>query len=600
MTHDTSLITTIIAGLCLAFAFGFIANRLRIAPIVGYILAGILVGPYTGGIHADPNLTHQLSEIGVILLMFGVGLHFSIKDLLSVKFIAIPGAILQIVVATILGFGLSWLLGGNFATNIVFGFALSTASTVVLLKNIQNLNLLETERGKIAVGWLIVEDLVMVLILVMIPVFMKGPESNDSWLLHFFISGAPTFWQIILLTLVKISLFIAIMLIFGRRFIPWLLQLTAQSDSGELFRLGILAITLGIAAGASYFFDVSLALGAFFSGLVMGETKFSQNAAEESLPLRDAFSVLFFVSVGMLFNPYAIWESFFSLIAALFIIIVAKGITAYFLVRAAKKTVGTALTVSASLAQIGEFSFILVGLGTTFGLFDETLRNIIVGSAILSILLNPFMFFLVNRLKIFLEKKKIIKIDNAYEIEKEENIIPIKLEDHIIFIGYNSLSIKISQILSENNVENLIIDHELSQTYQNHKESLHLLRGKACDKKILKAANLEKAKKVIFILPNAFETSNILEAIKKIRPQISIFAYSRTEEEKEYLQKLSIHYIMDNDNEIAKNMIEVLLSEKKELTHQKINDEGDVFYQEQKLLLLPNKYSNSNVEREEV
>ncbi len=398
MQHDTPLITTIVAGLVLAFILGTIANRLKMPPLVGYLLAGVLSGPHTPGFVADQTLAPELAEIGVILLMFGVGLHFSLKDLLSVRGIAVPGAIVQIAFATLLGWGLGALMGWPLGGSLVFGLALSVASTVVLLKALQERRLVETERGRIAVGWLIVEDLAMVLALVLIPAAASvsgdghgGTEPLSTALNHLLgldlgIGG------IIATTLVKVALFVAVMLVFGGRVIPWLLHRTAQSGSRELFSLGVLAIALGVAFGAAKLFGVSLALGAFFAGMVLAESELSHRAAEESLPLRDAFSVLFFVSVGMLFNPVILIERPLPVLATLFIIIVGKSVAAFFIVLAFRKPLSTALTISASLAQIGEFSFILAAFGVELGLLPPEGRDLILSGAILSIILNPLVF----------------------------------------------------------------------------------------------------------------------------------------------------------------------------------------------------------------
>lgn len=359
MPHDTPLISTIVMGLVLAFIFGAIANKLRMPPLVGYLVAGVLSGPYTPGFVADQGLAPELAEIGVILLMFGVGLHFSLKDLLSVRGIAVPGALVQIAFATLLGWGLGELMGWSIGGSLVFGLALSVASTVVLLKALQERRLVETERGKIAVGWLIVEDLAMVLALVLIPAAASisgdahGPVEplsaavNQMFDINLGIGG------IIGMTLLKVALFVALMLVFGRRVIPWILHRTAHTGSRELFRLGVLAIALGVAFGAAKLFGVSLALGAFFAGMVLAESELSHRAAQESLPLRDAFAVLFFVSVGMLFDPNILLEHPFLVLATVFIIVVGKSAAAFLIVLAFRKPIGTALTISASLSQIG-------------------------------------------------------------------------------------------------------------------------------------------------------------------------------------------------------------------------------------------------------
>lgn len=566
MPGDTSLISTVVAGLCLAFLLGSVAKWLRASPIVGYLLAGIVVGPYTGGFSANPELAQQLAEIGIILLMFGVGLHFSFKDLLSVKALAVPGAIIQMLVATLLGAGLSWLLGGSLQTNIVFGLALSTASTVVLVRSMQEKNLLETERGRIAVAWLLVEDLAMVLALVLVPALAQVHEKNPpiadpvvNWL-QLGVTG------VLILTVLKLLLFVFVMLIFGRRLIPWVLKITAQTGSRELFRLAVLAIALGFAFISAHLFGVSLALGAFFAGMIMSESDFSHRAAQESLPLRDAFAVLFFVSVGMLFNPTALWKSFFPLFATLAIIIIGNATITYFIVRVAKKSIGTALTIAASLTQIGEFSFIIVNLGTSLNLFNEELRNLIVGSAILSILLNPLIFIFSDKIKLWLEKRHALQKNTPVIdaiIEEQNELLPVlDIKDHFIFIGYNAITLEAVEQLHLLQKKSVIIE-DVTQIPTNVPEkNVTIIRGIANNVDILKTANLEKAKKIALMVENIFEANQALATIKEVRPDIPIVALVHSLEEEKYLNDLGITEIINADVKIAKEMVDLLLIEK--------------------------------------
>jgi CPA2 family monovalent cation:H+ antiporter-2 len=387
--HHTPLIATIAFGLVLAFVFGLAANRLRVSPLVGYLLAGIAVGPFTPGFVADQDLADQLAEVGVILLMFAVGLHFSLAELMSVRAIALPGAVVQIAAATLLGIGLAWSFGWDMGAGLVFGLALSVASTVVLTRALQERHILETERGRIAVGWLIVEDLAMVLALVLLPVvggaLAGGGRSGGAIL------------GLIAFTLAKVAAFVAVMLIAGRRVIPWLMHHAAHTGSRELFRLAVYAVALGVAYAASALFGVSFALAAFFAGMVMSESQLSQRAAEEAMPLRDAFAVLFFVSVGMLFDPNILVTAPLAVLATLAIIVVGKSAAALLIVRAFGHPWATGMTIAASLAQIGEFSFILVGLGVALGMLSEAGRGLVLAGAILSILINPFLFAVVER-----------------------------------------------------------------------------------------------------------------------------------------------------------------------------------------------------------
>ncbi|MGL4997195.1 MAG: monovalent cation:proton antiporter-2 (CPA2) family protein [Deefgea sp.] len=392
MHHDTPLLTTLVLGLGLAYLFGMLAHRFKMPPLIGYLMAGIIVGPFTPGPMANQELATELAEIGVILLMFGVGLHFSIKDLLSVKKIAIPGAVVQIAIATLMGMGLAHLMGWPWGQGFVFGLALSVASTVVLLKALQKHDVENTEQGRIAIGWLIVEDLAMVLALVLLPAMaglLGGIGSNST-------NGIG---ELVLLTLGKVVAFVAFMLIIGRRVIPWILEKTVWTGSRELFRLGVLAIALGVAYGASHLFGVSFALGAFFAGMVLAESEFSHRAAEESLPLRDAFAVLFFVSVGMLFDPSIIIKHPYALVGTVMVIVIGKSLAAWGIVRAYGYNNSTASTIAASLAQIGEFSFILATLGMSLGLLNRDANALIIAGALISILLNPLLFsFLLRKL----------------------------------------------------------------------------------------------------------------------------------------------------------------------------------------------------------
>jgi CPA2 family monovalent cation:H+ antiporter-2 len=402
MPHDTPLIATIVIGLSLAFVLGLLAHRLKLPMIAGYLLAGIIIGPFTPGYVADQDLATELAELGVILLMFGVGLHFSLKDLMSVKNIAIPGAVGQILVATGAGLGLAMLMGWSIGAGLIFGLSLSVASTVVLLRALQDRNLVTSDRGRIAVGWLIVEDVVMVLSLVLIPPLagllgglaqpVDGEAEQEVIRLGF---GPVT--ATLAVTLAKFAAFVALMLIVGRKLIPWILHYVAHTGSRELFRLAVLAIALGVAYGSSQIFGVSFALGAFFAGMVMAGSTLSQQAMRETMPLRDAFAVLFFVSVGMLFNPAIILTEPLALIGTVLIILVVKSLAAYAIVRAFGHDKETGLTIATSLAQIGEFSFILVVMGTKLAILPTEAKDLVVAGAMISILANPVMFALLDR-----------------------------------------------------------------------------------------------------------------------------------------------------------------------------------------------------------
>ncbi|WP_333587292.1 cation:proton antiporter domain-containing protein [Phenylobacterium sp.] len=387
MPHDDSLILTLVAGFVLAFVLGMAANRLKLSPLVGYLLAGVAVGPFTPGWVADASLAAQLAEIGVILLMFGVGLHFSVGDLLKVRNIAIPGALGQIACATLLGWGVGRLLGMGDAESAFFGLTLSVASTVVLLRALEERGAVKSEAGRVAVGWLIVEDIVMVLALVLIPL-VAGRAQASAGQIALGVGGA----------LAQIAIFVGFMMIVGARVLPWLLVRIAHTRSRELFTLGVLAIALGIAYLAYAVFGASFALGAFVAGVVLSSSPLGHNAAERSLPLRDAFAVLFFVSVGMLFDPAVLLERPAAVLAAVLIVLAGKSAAALAITAAFRLTRSASLTIAASLAQIGEFSFILAGVGLGVGIMGREAHDLVIAAALISILANPFVFRLADRL----------------------------------------------------------------------------------------------------------------------------------------------------------------------------------------------------------
>lgn len=580
MPHDTPLIATIVAGLGLAFVFGALANRFRIPPLVGYLVAGVLVGPNTPGFVADASLANELAEIGVILLMFGVGLHFSLKDLLSVRAIAVPGAIVQIGFATLLGVGLAWLLGWSLGAGLVFGLALSVASTVVLLRALQERRLIESERGRIAVGWLIVEDLAMVLALVLLPalagVLGGQPQVED----HTSLLSLPAsygIWGVVGITLAKVAAFVVVMLVVGRRVIPWILHYVAHTGSRELFRLSVLAIALGVAFGAAKLFGVSLALGAFFAGMIMSESELSHRAAEESLPLRDAFSVLFFVSVGMLFDPLSLISNGLPILATLAIVVVGKSIAAFVIVIAFRYPIATALMISASLAQIGEFSFILAELGVGLKLLPEQGRDLILAGAILSILLNPLMFLVVDWMKRWLEKRA----GKAAPVEEQRPIGPATepgqvasvqaapgkedgpppkttLAGHSILIGYGRVGSLVGAALKEAALPFLVIEDADKTLAKLRDDGIETVAGNAANADVFAAANPEGAKRLILAIPNAFESGQIVLRARAANPAINIIARAHSDAEVEHLKGLGADTVIMGEREIARGIVEVV------------------------------------------
>jgi CPA2 family monovalent cation:H+ antiporter-2 len=542
MPHHTPLIATIVAGLVVAFAMGALAHRLKVSPVAGYLFAGVLIGPFTPGYVADGKIATELAELGVILLMFGVGLHFSVKDLMSVRRIAVPGALFQIGSATAMGVVLALVMGWTVAAGLVFGLALSVASTVVLLRALQSENLVETERGRIAVGWLIVEDLAMVIALVLLPVFAQMQSGSGVKGIDL-VSAA-------IVTLVKVAGFVALMLIVGRRVIPWVLHWTAHTGSRELFRLAVLAIALGVAFGAAYVFQVSFALGAFFAGMILGETQLSRRAAEESLPLRDAFAVLFFVSVGMLFDPRVIFEQPLPLLATVAIIILGKSIAAYAIVRAFRYPGRTALTVSASLAQIGEFSFILAGLGAGLGILPEEGRDLILAGAILSILANPFIFgFMVRR------------SGSPAETEpagaRAPTIPPGPAAPRTVLVGYGRVGKILALRLRASGADFTLIEEQPDRADEARSSGFEVVTGNATQVQALEQAGLAAAERLLVAISEGFEAGGIVHRARDLNPRLAIVARAHSGSEVEDLSLRGADYVVMGEEAIAQRMLDM-------------------------------------------
>lgn len=558
MPHDTPLIATIAIGLALAFAFGLLAQRLRLPPIVGYLFAGIVVGPFTPGFVADQKLAVELAEIGVILLMFGVGLHFSLKDLLSVRAIAIPGAIGQIAVATLLGMGLAWVLGWGVGAGLLFGLALSVASTVVLLRALQERRQVETEKGKIAVGWLIVEDLVMVLTLVLVPPLaglLGGTQPADTGNHGLVVAlGVGPVWATLLLTAAKVGLFVTIMLVLGRKFIPWVLHYVAHTGSRELFRLAVLAIALGVAYGSANLFGVSFALGAFFAGMVLAESQLSHQAAKETLPLRDAFAVLFFVSVGMLFNPAVLVAQPLAVLATFLIVAFGKSIAAYLIVRAFGHPNGVALTISASLAQIGEFSFILIVLAVNLAIVPPEARDLVVAGSILSILVNPLIFMAIDRLSARVtpeasgEKAIVAPAASAGETTATA------LSGHVVLVGHGRVGSAIASSLFERRIPYLVVEEDRSAVDGVEAKGVGCFVGPCGEPAMLDRLNLGKARCLVAAIPDPYEAGHLVETAKAANPDIRVVARAHTAEAVDYLRKMGADVVLMGEEELAKSM----------------------------------------------
>jgi CPA2 family monovalent cation:H+ antiporter-2 len=550
MPHYTPLISTIVAGLVLAFLLAAVAQRLRVSPLVGYLVAGVLLGPAVPGFYtADQALANELAEIGIILLMFGVGLHFSLKDLLSVRAIALPGAIVQIVVATALGMGLAHAFGWSLGAGLVFGLALSVASTVVLLRALQERRLVETERGRIAVGWLIVEDLAMVLTLVLLPalapILKGGASAGGDWTAL----AIP-----VVITIGKVVAFVAVMLIVGRRVIPWILHTVVHTGSRELFRLSVLAIALGVAFAAASLFGVSFALGAFFAGMVMSESELSQRAANETLPLRDAFAVLFFVSVGMLFDPAILWHDPLPVLATLLIITFGKSAAAFTIVRLFGHPTSTALMISASLAQIGEFSFILAGLGVSLELMPERGRDLILAGAILSIMLNPLFFAILDRW-LAAEKSREGDAAAAAAPASREPIPVTGLSDHIVLVGHGRVGRFITAAPQSATVPFFIVEDSGDVAAELRAQGREAIAGNAANPEVLQAANLKQARCLLVAIPDAFEGGQVVAQARQANPTLPIAARAHSEDEIEHLKKHGATVVVMGEHEIAKAML---------------------------------------------
>ncbi|CFQ40634.1 putative cation:proton antiport protein [Yersinia frederiksenii] len=547
MHHSTPLITTIVGGLVLAFLLGTLAHRLRISPLVGYLAAGVLAGPFTPGFVADTSLAPELAEIGVILLMFGVGLHFSLKDLLAVKAIAIPGAVAQIAVATLLGMGLSHLLGWDLMTGFVFGLCLSTASTVVLLRALEERQLIDSQRGQIAIGWLIVEDLAMVLTLVLLPAF-AGVMGNET-------TSLSQLFTELAITIGKVIAFITLMIVVGRRLVPWILAKTASTGSRELFTLAVLVLALGIAYGAVGLFDVSFALGAFFAGMVLNESELSHRAAQDTLPLRDAFAVLFFVSVGMLFDPMILVHEPLAVAASLAIIIFGKSAAAFILVRLFGHSKRTALTISVSLAQIGEFAFILAGLGISLGLMSEHGRNLVLAGAILSIMLNPLLFTLLDR---YLAKNETMEDLILEEAVEEEKQIPVDLCNHALLVGYGRVGSLLGAKLHAEGIPLVVIENSRPRVEALREQGINAVLGNAASADIMSLARLDCARWLLLTIPNGYEAGEIVASARIKRPDLEIIARAHYDDEVVYISDRGANQVVMGEREIANSMLNML------------------------------------------
>ena len=567
MPHDVDLIILLAVGFGMALIFGYIAARLRLPPLIGYLIAGIIISPNTPGIVGDIHLANQLAELGVMFLMFGVGMHFSLNDLLQVRRIALPGAILQIAVATLLGIGVSMYWGWSFGSALIFGLSLSCASTVVLLKALGDRGLLDSVNGKIAVGWLLVEDLVMVLALVLLPataVLMGGhalPGTDTS----------QSIWLTIGITLLKVTGFIAFMLIIGKRLVPMIMQFVARLGSRELFTLTVVAAAVSIAYGSYAVFGVSMALGAFFAGMVVKESDFSHRAEEETLPLREIFSILFFVSVGMLFDPSILIEEPFRILAVIAIIMVGKTLAAIALVLFFRYPINTALTVGASLAQIGEFSFILATLGLSLGLLTPDAQNLILAGALFSITLNSFVFSAIEPVQRWIRERshlaRLLERSGDPLAMLPDEVDQAYLRDQVVIIGYGGVGRRISENLIQQNIKVVIAEENREIVEKLRSQGIAAVSGEATEPNVLIQAHIQHARLLVISPMDILDIHRIVDISKQLNPEIQVLICAESKEEAAVIRQENLGEVFYAKEEMAKNMSHHILNQI-ELAHQ--------------------------------
>nr|WP_312322748.1 cation:proton antiporter [Acinetobacter oleivorans] len=565
MPHDVDLIVLLAVGFGVALFFGYLAARLRLPPLIGYLIAGIIISPNTPGIEADIHLANQLAELGVMFLMFGVGMHFSLNDLLLVRRIAVPGAILQIAVATLLGVGVSMLWGWSFGSALVFGLSLSCASTVVLLKALGDRGLLDSVNGKIAVGWLLVEDLVMVLVLVLLPATAvllggKAPEGADG-----------NIWLTLGLTLLKVIGFIAFMLIVGKRVVPIIMQFVARLGSRELFTLTVVAAAVSIAYGSYAIFGVSMALGAFFAGMVVKESDFSHRAEEETLPLREIFSILFFVSVGMLFDPHILVERPLHILAVIAIIMIGKTLAAMALVLFFRYPINTALTVGASLAQIGEFSFILATLGVSLGLLSLEAQNLILAGALFSITLNSFIFSAIEPVQRWIRERshlaRLLERSGDPLAMLPDEVDQSYLRDQVVIVGYGGVGRRITENLINENIKVVIAEENREIVEKLRQSNIAAVSGVATEPGVLIQAHIMHARLLVISPMDILDIHRIVAIAKQLNPQIQVLICAESKEEAAVIRDENIGEVFYAKEEMAKNMSHHILNQI-ELAHQ--------------------------------
>ncbi|MGS0707202.1 cation:proton antiporter [Acinetobacter sp. ANC 3781] len=568
MPHDVDLIILLAVGFGLALIFGYIAARIRLPPLIGYLIAGILISPNTPGVVGDIQLANQLAELGVMFLMFGVGMHFSLSDLMQVRRIALPGAILQIAVATLLGIGVSMMWGWSFGSALVFGLSLSCASTVVLLKALGDRGLLNSVNGKIAVGWLLVEDLVMVLVLVLLPataVLLGGTPIAGT-------DPNANIWLTLGVTLLKVTGFIAFMLIVGKRLVPWIMQMVARLGSRELFTLTVVAAAVSIAFGAYKVFGVSMALGAFFAGMVVKESDFSHRAEEETLPLREIFSILFFVSVGMLFDPRILIEQPLHVLAVIGIIMIGKTIAAMALVLFFRYPINTALTVGASLAQIGEFSFILATLGLSLNLLSIEGQNLILAGALISITLNSFIFSAIEPVQNWIRERshlaRLLERSGDPLSMLPDEVSQEYLRDQVVLVGHGEVGRRITKELMAQNIKVVIAEENREIVERLRQKGIAAVSGHATEPSVLIQAHIQHARLLVLSPMDILDIHKIVDIAKTLNPQIQVLVCAESKEEAEVIRRDNIGEVYFAKEEMAKNMTNHILNQIQIAHHQ--------------------------------
>ena len=567
MPHETDLILLLGGGLTAALVFGFITQKMRLSPIVGYLLAGVAVGPYSPGFAADAGIAAQCAEIGIILLMFGVGLQFHLKELLAVQRVALPGALAQIAVSTLLGMFIAHGLGWSWSGGAVFGMSISVASTVVLTRVLADHNALHTPAGHVALGWLVVEDLFTILALVLLPAAVTASEAGSSGL------GAVV--TVFCITILKLFALVVFTLVAGQKLIPLMLSYVARTGTRDLFTLAVLVLALGIAVGAAKFFGASMALGAFLAGMVVGQSEFSARAAADALPMRDAFAVLFFVSVGMLFEPAALVENLPLILATLAIVLLGKPLVALLVVLLLGRPIRLALSVAVALAQIGEFSFILASLGTALGLLPQGAANALIVAGIVSITLNPLLYRRIESLACFFERRGIGLVRSR---TNDDFVLPEEEEGLSIVVGYGPVGRNLAKILRENHIAFVVVEMNIDTVHDLRAQGLHVIHGDASNEEILRQAGVERARGLIVSSPRA-PANEIVRVAHAVNPELRIFVHTTYMMEAEMLCSTGASAVFSGESEVALAMSEFLMrdlgatDEQIEREHRRIREE---------------------------